>query len=239
MLNLVEFVVPPPPADGDGVCIICRDFAGGYRVCPTCATYWGSGRRPVPVEPMSLYSSSSGLRHSLAKYKAHGDPFQRLYAAAIRRLSGVFFAHHLARFHQTYGPVDGAIVVPSSRGRDPHPLHELLVKESMFVEGSTLLHPLAPASSPILRRQLNPAAFHVIDDVDGRHLFLIDDVYSSGASAQSAAAALTAAGAIVEFIVVIGRRLNPHVHPGIAALYSRQSEISGSDWIYAPTAKAA
>ena len=52
-------------------------------------------------------------------------------------------------------------------------------------------------------------------------------------------AALTAAGTIVEFIVVIGRRLNPQVHPGIAALYNRQSQISGSDWIYAPTAKAA
>ena len=242
MLDLVEYVVPPSPADQAGTCRICRDFSGLAPLCRTCDDYRTMGfAPPVPVEPISLYDRTSHLRPSLTGYKNPDESHRRSYAAALRRLIDSFLVHHLFRLHHIYGTVDAAVVVPSTQGLTHHPLHRVLAAGSIFGGGAALLEPFAPTSMLIPRRHLNPAAFTPDGsvDVDGRRLWLIDDVYASGATAQSAAAALHAAGAQVACIIVVGRRLNPHVHPGIARLYAAQQASPPQHWIESPVATAA
>jgi len=50
--------------------------------------------------------------------------------------------------------------------------------------------------------------------VKGQSLTLVEDAYVTGATAQSAAHALTQAGATVTNITAIGRRINPAHTPG-------------------------
>jgi len=58
----------------------------------------------------------------------------------------------------------------------------------------------------------SPEKFVVTAPIEGRSVLLIDDTWTTGASAQSAAAALKAAGASATAAVVIGRHLNREWH---------------------------
>jgi hypothetical protein len=85
------------------------------------------------------------------------------------------------------------------------------------------LHPLLRLASPGLRLPLSPLAirpgrqgrdldvhrFRVGPVPGGASVLLLDDTWVSGASAQSAAAALKLAGAAHVAIVVLGRHVNP------------------------------
>jgi orotate phosphoribosyltransferase len=72
---------------------------------------------------------------------------------------------------------------------------------------------------------LSDIAFRPVVDVTGWGVLLLDDVYTTGARSQSAASALTLAGALVVAIVVIARRVNPAYKPGVQALWDRQRAI--------------
>ena len=57
-------------------------------------------------------------------------------------------------------------------------------------------------------RSLDPGRFRAAQPVTGAEVLLLDDTWASGASAQSAAAALKQAGAGSVAVVVIGRHVN-------------------------------
>jgi hypoxanthine phosphoribosyltransferase len=57
-------------------------------------------------------------------------------------------------------------------------------------------------------REFNPRKFAAIESLNGESVLLIDDTWTTGASAQSAAAALKQAGAGKVGAVVIGRHVN-------------------------------
>jgi orotate phosphoribosyltransferase len=56
-------------------------------------------------------------------------------------------------------------------------------------------------------------------------VLLLDDVYTTGARAQSAAFALRAAGAVVPAVLVIGRRVNPEWRDEVDVIWQRQTAI--------------
>jgi len=102
-----------------------------------------------------------------------------------------------------------ACVVPSGRGRTgPHPLQALAVPYLALPWVS--LRP-QPGGDP-WARSLDPARFRAGPQVAGAAVLLLDDTWASGASAQSAAAALKHAGARSVAVVVIGRHVN-RLHP--------------------------
>src|SRR5260370_3045087 len=92
-------------------------------------------------------------------------------------------------------------------------------------------HPLVRLCSPYLRlpltrlvirpgyqgRDLNVNRFVPDETAAGASVLLTDDTWVSGASAQSAAAALKLAGASHVAIVVVGRQVHPP-HPGTRPL---------------------
>jgi hypothetical protein len=108
--------------------------------------------------------------------------------------------------------VDGfdlVTTVPSSdASRDEtHPLHRLV---------GGLVKPLRPRYERLLRRtdtavtahRFNAERYRANGDLGGRTVLLIDDTWTTGANAQSAAAALKAAGAERVAALVIGRYVN-------------------------------
>ena len=104
---------------------------------------------------------------------------------------------------------DVVTTVPSSDARRDatHPLHQLV---------GELVTPLTPRYARLLRRTdtaVVPHRFHAERyragaDLSGGAVLLIDDTWTTGANAQSAAAALKAAGADRVAALVIGRYLN-------------------------------
>jgi hypothetical protein len=99
-------------------------------------------------------------------------------------------------------------VVPSARGRPGvHPLRTLIAPylRCHWTE-------LAARPDQHKLRELDPDRFWAAPVPDGRVL-LLDDTWTTGASAQSAAMALRRAGARSVATVVLGRHINPEFEP--------------------------
>ncbi|WP_133671862.1 MULTISPECIES: ComF family protein [unclassified Rathayibacter] len=85
--------------------------------------------------------------------------------------------------------------------------------------------PLIRTGPEVRHRFANRNAFETTEDVSGRHLLLLDDVYTTGSYAQSASNALRAAGAEVTSLVAIGRGVNPEYSEEARFLWERQQEL--------------
>jgi hypothetical protein len=109
------------------------------------------------------------------------------------------------------GPTHAA-VVPSGRGRaGPHPLRAL-VQPCLRLPWAEL------ATGPGARsadRDLDPARF-TARPLRGARVLLLDDTWTTGSSAQSAAMALRLTGASSVAVVVLGRHLARPAPPGSA-----------------------
>jgi hypothetical protein len=114
------------------------------------------------------------------------------------------------RLHRTAadGPWDVITSVPSSIEReDEHPL----------VTAINMVPTLREQYEPLLKRGTaelghnvaNDNAFQPLRQLTGERVLLIDDTFTSGARAESAASALNIAGAAVAAIVPIGRVITP------------------------------
>jgi predicted phosphoribosyltransferase len=104
-------------------------------------------------------------------------------------------------------------IVPSgNRFRDErHPLR-WIVGELVGPTRDRHERLLQRSEADVRPRAFSPEKFAVTRPIDGRSVLLIDDTWTTGASAQSAAAALKAAGAGRTAVVVIGRHLNREWH---------------------------
>jgi predicted amidophosphoribosyltransferase len=201
-----DFMLSPRP--GPDVCGVCFNLTDGYERCWACTH---GGRFLDAVAPISYSVAGEPLHHALASYKRQAD-------AEVGRL-GAELAAVLWRHLQTHerclaravgvDSFDLVTTVPSSdRTRDDgHPLRRLV--------GQTV-RPTRDRYTRLLRR--SPAAVHhhqfsaerYESDVElaGQAVLLVDDMWTTGANAQSAAAALKHSGAGAVAAVVIGRHLN-------------------------------
>ena len=103
-----------------------------------------------------------------------------------------------------------AAIVPSGQGRPgPHPLLEIVAScvDVPIVPLSTA--PSAAARARGLADGVAAGWPTIGGAVAGADVLLVDDTWVSGASAQSAAAALKAAGARRVALVVVGRHVDP------------------------------
>jgi hypothetical protein len=123
----------------------------------------------------------------------------------LRALLLVFLRNHgpcVWRAADIPGGPTHLAVVPTGRARPGS--HPLLVMIAPF-----LLRPCAELSARpgfFLERELDPYRFRA-QPIPGAHVLLIDDTWTSGATAQSAALALRSAGAARVATVVLGRHV--------------------------------
>jgi hypothetical protein len=158
------------------------------------------------VVPISYAVKGEGHAARLRLYKTDA-PGAAAAGAALQALMLVFLHDHAPCIWRTAAmpPPTRLAVVPSGQGRPgAHPLLGLLLP-------SLALRPVRLAVRPDQHpgRELNPRRFRAESIIAGASILLVDDTWVSGASAQSAAVALRAAGAGHVAVVVLGRHIDP------------------------------
>lgn len=200
------------PRHGEGVCEVCFNLTRGYECCYACSR----GRPWLDlVAPISYSIAREQLHHALATYKRGTGPVARRLTV---ELAAVLW-RHLAAHERCLARAAGAerfelvTTVPSS---DPerdarHPLREI-VGELAGPTRERHQRLLERSSSPAGAREFDPDRFAATRRLSRQAVLLVDDTWTTGASAQSAACALKAAGASVVVAVAIGRHLNREWH---------------------------
>jgi predicted amidophosphoribosyltransferase len=202
------------PRRGPDVCATCFNFTAGYTRCWACA----HGQPALDtVAPISYSVAREQLHHALASYKRlNGDVARRLQAV-LAAILWRFLADHEGCIAKAAGASAGSFdlvtTVPSGDPArdDRHPLRTIV---------GELVAPTRERHQRLLRRtdteteprSFSETKFQAIRPIEARSVLLIDDTWTTGASAQSAAAALKQAGAYRVAAVVIGRHLNREWH---------------------------
>ena len=185
------------PRPGPAVCTRCFDLTDGGAQCYHCSY------EAAFVDAMAPISYSIGgeqLHHALAGYKRYTGTPARYFTAVLAAVLWRHLEEHERCLAQAAGvsSFDVVTTVPSSDARRDatHPLHRLV---------GELVKPVRPRYERLLQRtdtHVIPHRFHAERyvagagaGVRGRAVLLIDDTWTTGANAQSAAAALKAAGA--------------------------------------------
>jgi predicted amidophosphoribosyltransferase len=204
--SYANFMLGPRP--GPDVCARCFDLTDGGTGCYHCGH---DGDWVDAMAPISYSMGGEQLHHALAGYKRYtGLPARYLAAGLAAVLWRHLRAHErcLARA-AAVEHFDVVTTVPSSDAvRDrTHPLHGLV---------GELVKPLQPRYERLLRRtdaavmahRFSAERYEATQDLCGRAVLLVDDTWTTGANARSAAASLKAGGAERVAVVVIGRYVN-------------------------------
>jgi predicted amidophosphoribosyltransferase len=202
-----NFMLGPQPAVG--VCDTCFDLIDEAQTrCHRCTTQRGWLDAMVPI----AYSvAHEQLHHALRAYKRLPDRIARRFQIELAAVVWRYLDDHERCLAQAAGVRRFELVtaVPSgSRERERHhPLPRMLATLIAPVRDryETLLTRSDKAAAP---RQFSPAKFNAGRKLNGQTVLLIDDVWTTGASVRSAAAALKEAGASAVAALVIGRHLH-------------------------------
>ncbi|AJP03201.1 hypothetical protein TU94_18695 [Streptomyces cyaneogriseus subsp. noncyanogenus] len=221
-----------PLLPGPGVCQVCRGPAKlGYPTCWPCheaARHLGTGVADTVV-PVSLALKGEQFANELWRYKNAAGPQQQFFRMGLAAVLWRFLALH-ERCISTHCAVSGfhtVTTVPSTSGRREHPLRAMVAEAVGVTRGRhrDLLRPVPRAAD--LGRAASSGRY-ASTALWGENVLLIDDTWTTGSHAQSAAAALKAAGAGSVAIVVLGRHLNTDY--GNTAHHVEQAKLRRFSW---------
>jgi hypothetical protein len=196
-------------------CRTCRGpVQAGFARCYQCdlAHARCAGLLADVVAPIAYAVKGGRLAGDLWRYKS-GAAGAAEAGARLTAMLARFLREHSDQVWQAAGMAVGpelAAIVPSGQGRPgPHPLAGIVAScvDVPIVPLSTA--PGAAARARGLGDGVAAGWLTVGGAVAGADVLLIDDTWVSGASAQSAAAALKAGGARRIALVVIGRHVDP------------------------------
>jgi hypothetical protein len=201
-------IYPPEPAGRPGVCAVCRGPSRtGYARCYQCAQHdlLGPGLLADAVVPISYSVKGTAFAASLWRYKSWFSPDPAARASLLALLLTFLHDHGRCVWRHAGMPAPGRLaVVPTGCGRPgPHPLLELAAPYLRLPVAGLVIRPGEQGRDP------NPDRFRAERAWPGASVLLLDDSWVSGASAQSAAAALKRAGARHVVVVVLGRHVDP------------------------------
>jgi predicted phosphoribosyltransferase len=202
-----NFMLGPRP--GPGVCDSCFDLVEtDLTRCYRCAR---NGGWLDAAAPISYSVANEQLHHALAAYKRRPAPVARRFQSELAAVLWRYLATHeacLAGAAQTSG-FEVVTAVPSgSLDRDEqHPLPHML-KTLIGPTRERYCRLLERSDADLGPREFSTSKFASTRELGGQSVLVIDDTWTTGASARSAAAALKQAGAAVVAAVVIGRHLH-------------------------------
>lgn len=191
------------------MCRVCSTFCPGFETCYVCG---GQPEWLDAVMPVSLSVGLGQLHTDLRGYKDNlSASSRRTFQIRLTSVLWRFLEEHercLARAAGT-DAFDAVTTVPS---RDPA-RDETRPLRMMVGEWCA---PISQRFARLLRRTdlaVPPHQFHAeryapVRSLDGEAVLLVEDTWTTGANAQSAACALKSAGAGAVGLVVMGRHIN-------------------------------
>ena len=213
MASVVELSAPYGdfmlgPRRGTDVCERCFNLTRGHSRCYACAQI---ENQLAAIAPISYSVGGEQLHHALLGYKRLSGNVARRLERELGAVLWRFLELHERCVAKAAGVERFEIVtsVPSGdRDRD--------LDHSMRGVVGELVGPTHERYRLLLMRSEHDASpraasadkFSALRSLDGEAVLLIDDTWTTGASAQSAAVVLRAAGAGPVAVVVIGRHIN-------------------------------
>ena len=202
---------PSRPAispSGPAVCVLCRGpVRPGFLRCYQCARHdlAAQGLLADAVVPISYAVKGTAFAASLWSYKSWPAPSVAAQASLLALLLAFLHDHGACVWRHAGMPAPGRLaVVPTGCGRPgPHPLLALTAPYLRLPVTRLVIRPGEQGRDPNVNR------FYAERSRPGACVLLLEDTWVSGASAQSAAAALKRAGARHVAVVVLGRHIDP------------------------------
>jgi hypothetical protein len=204
-----EPLLSAPQVTSSRLCSVCRGPTGRRSArCYGCDLHMqcAPGSLADVVVPVAFAIKGGSHARCLWQYKSERLAAEAVGRAAltVRALLLVFLHDHgpcLWRAADIPGPTHLA-VVPTARGRPgTHPLRALIAEH---LTGPWAELRARPGGEQV--RDLDPGRFKA-RAIPGARVLLIDDTWTTGSSAQSAAMALRRAGADAVITVVLGRHV--------------------------------
>jgi vacuolar-type H+-ATPase subunit F/Vma7 len=192
-------------------------------------------RRADVVVPIALAVKGGQLAHELSAYKNSSSAEARArlrvgLAAVLWR----WLALHEECMAQAVGVESFPIVttVPSTSGRTDEPVQDM-VERIVGVTRDRYQSVLVANKGLPAAREARPDLYTTSRAFSGEAVLLIDDTWTTGAHAQSAAAALKHAGAGAVAVAVVGRHFStrqPDPYRKPAEEYLKAARTNGWDW---------
>ncbi|MFK0171069.1 hypothetical protein ACIQU5_19925 [Streptomyces sp. NPDC090306] len=221
-----------PLLPGPGVCQVCRGTARtGFPTCLQCKQtrdVLNEGVADVVV-PLSLALKGEQYANELWRYKNVVGPQRQYFRTGLAAVLWRFLALHEACVaqHCAVPGFDTVTTVPSTGGRGDHPLRDMVagLVDVTRDRHRDLLTP-TPGARDLGRTASSER--YTSSALWGENVLLVDDTWTTGNHAQSASAALKAAGAHSVATVVLGRHLN--INYGDTAAYVEQARLRRFSW---------
>jgi hypothetical protein len=191
-------------------CRMCTTPVDGYELCWRCRDHQRTSGLADLVAPLAYAIDGTKSAAVVRNYKDHPLRCERERCGSIvGEVLRLGMTLHKRCVNAVVGQsVFACVVVPSLTSRlGIHPM--MSIAESLGLVGDVVLRPALDARCD---RVVDAEKFVAGGAVTGRHILVLDDVWTTGSNAQSAALALRRAGAAAVSIVVIARWLNPR-HP--------------------------
>jgi predicted amidophosphoribosyltransferase len=200
------------PRRGESVCDSCFNLTDGYDRCYACSH---GEQHLAAVSPISYSVAGEQLHHALRGYKRFSGTVARRMVVELAAVLWRSLVGHEACLARAAGVQSFPLVttVPSGDPArdDRHPLR-WIVGEVVAPTRDRYERLLTRSGADVAPREFSPSKFSATRSLRGEPVLLIDDTWTTGASAQSAAAALKRAGAGPVAAIVIGRHVNRDWH---------------------------
>jgi predicted amidophosphoribosyltransferase len=212
MLTVAELAAPYAdfmlsPRAGPGVCVRCFNLTSGYERCFACSQH---PQLVSVVAPISYSVGREELHHALASYKRLDSELASSLTVGIAAILWRHLIAHEACLARAAGVAAFPVVttVPSSDQRARrHPMGHV-VGRLVGLTRKRYAPLLVRSNAPLESRAFSAEKYRALSQLDGEAVLLIDDTWTTGANADSAACALRAAGAGPIAAIVIGRHVN-------------------------------
>lgn len=222
-----NFMLNPLAPEAADVCSVCSTFTEGYSTCYPCGFQRGYADAVLPIS----YSLHLGQLHTaLVGYKRLPPPASQKFKLELAAVLWRFLSRHERCLAGRIGVTrfDRVTTVPSGalERDESHPLRQI-VGATVEPTVERFARILQRSDVEVPARSVNPMKFDASNQLHGESILLIDDTWTTGANAQSAAGALKAAGAGPVGILVIGR----HVYEEFAGNRARLAALPRPfDW---------
>lgn len=189
-------------------CRVCAGPVGGFDRCWRCDQDRRIAGLADVVAPLSYAIAGTPSGALVRDYKNHpARSVRERQSALIKELVQQSIARHECCIGRAAGQaVSRRLVIPSLTSRPGrHPFAELtpITAPRQTIE-------LIPAPDARCDRATNDKfVLHPEARLDGQHVLILDDVWTTGSNAQSASLAVRLAGAAAVSVMVVGRWLNP------------------------------